>query len=110
MSGFDVATDAAAFDQAIAGGDAVIAKFQTRACVVCRRLEPGLTQLLARTDETLRVLEVDAQDNDDLAKRYNIWGVPTLILFKDGAEVARCNGFQSIGMLREWVAPHIEVH
>ena len=43
----------------------------------------------------------------ELAKRYGIRGVPTLVLFKDGRELTRCNGFQSAGMLRDWMAPHI---
>jgi thioredoxin-like negative regulator of GroEL len=33
--------------------------------------------------------------------------VPTLILFKDGNKITRCNGFQSTSMLRDWVAPHV---
>ena len=107
MSNFEIATDAAAFDEMVGGGGMVIAKFQTKACVICRRIEPGLTQLSDRNAGVLRVVDVDAEENADLAERYNISAVPTLILFKDRDEVTRCNGFQSASMLREWVAPHL---
>ncbi len=85
----------------------VIAKFQTKACVVCRRIEPGLSGIAERMADKLRVVDVDAEENAALAERYNIRGVPTLILFKHGNEVTRCNGFQSAGMLRDWLAPHL---
>jgi thioredoxin-like negative regulator of GroEL len=101
------ATDSAAFDQAIAGSGMVIAKFQTKSCVICRRLEPGLKAVSEQLEDQVSVLDVDAEENAALAQRYNILGVPTLILFKGGAELGRLNGFQSAGMLREWLAPHL---
>lgn len=107
MSGFESAADTAAFDAAIGAGAPTIAKFQTRSCVICRRLEPGLRQVSERMSGALRVVDVDAEDNPELAERYGIRGVPTLILFKDGNELSRCTGFQSAGMLREWLAPHL---
>ena len=55
----------------------------------------------------LHVMDVDAEENVELAERYEIRGMPTLILFKDGRELTRCNGFQSASMLREWITPHV---
>jgi len=106
VSEFETVADTAAFDAAVAGSDLTIAKFQTKACVVCRRLEPGLRQLRDRAAGALRVIEVDAEEVPAVAARYNIQGVPTLILFQGGDEIARCNGFQSTSMLRAWIAPH----
>jgi len=97
----------AVLDAAIAGGDMVLVKFQTKSCVVCRRLEPGLKAVTEPLSGKLRVLAVDAEENAALAERYAIQSVPTLILIKDGIEAARCNGFQSTSMLRDWVAPHV---
>ena len=109
MREFEIVTDTATFDAAVVGGDLTIAKFQTKACVICRRLEPGLKQLMERMTETLRIVEVDAEENSDLAERFGIKGVPTLILLKDGRELTRCNGFQSASMLREWLAEHVDL-
>jgi thioredoxin 2 len=64
-------------------------------------------QLQERSSAPLQIVDVDSEDVAEVAARYNVRTAPTLILFKDGEEVARCNGFQSIGMLREWAAPHL---
>ena len=106
MSGIETVADPAAFEDAIAGDDLVIAKFETRACTVCRQIEPALRQLRDRSEGALRIMAVDAEDYAALAERYEIRGVPTLMLFRRGRELARCNGFQSTRMLREWLAPH----
>jgi thioredoxin 1 len=106
MSEFETATDTAAFERAINSGDMVIAKFQTKTCFKCRQLEPGLKQVQARATAAVRILDIDAEENASLAERFEVRGVPTLILFKDGHELSRCNGFQSTSMLREWMEPH----
>jgi thioredoxin-like negative regulator of GroEL len=102
------ATETAAFDAAVSGDDMVIAKFQTKSCVICRRIEPGLKAVAERLADQVSVVDVDAEENAALAERYSVRGVPTLILFKGGNELGRCNGFQSVGMLREWLAPHLD--
>ena len=107
MSIFESTINTASFDNSIGGDGLVIAKFQTRTCVICRRLEPGLKQTADRWNETLRVIDVDLEESAVLGDRYNIRAVPTLILFSNGRELTRCSGFQSGSMLREWVAPHI---
>jgi thioredoxin-like negative regulator of GroEL len=107
VSIFEKTPDTASFDKSISGNGMVIAKFQTSTCVICRRLEPGLKQMTDRLNETLRVIDVDLEEIAELGERYDIRGVPTLILFSNGRELNRCNGFQSSSMLRDWVAPYI---
>ena len=107
MSGFETATDTAAFETAINSGDMVVAKFQTKTCFKCRQLESGLKPVQVRTTGDMRVVDVDAEENTSLAQRYDVRGVPTLILFQDGHELSRCNGFQSTSMLHECLEPHL---
>ena len=94
-------------DAAVADGPLVIAKFQTKGCVICRRIEPALKGLAERYADRLRVLEIDAEEEAALGERFGIRAVPTLILFKEGKEAGRCNGFQSASMLRDWIAPYV---
>ncbi len=108
MTGFPDATETAVFESAIGGGAPVIAKFQSEACVICRKVEPMLAAVEKRLDGQLTVIDVDAEKNPELAARYNIRGLPTLILFKDGGEIDRRAGFHTAAMLRRWVAPHID--
>ena len=108
MSEIIIVNDTDQFYDAISGDGMVIAKFETRSCVICRRIEPGLKAVAGREGIGLDVLQVDAQEVAQLAERYGVQSVPTLILFKNGNELSRCNGFQSVGMLNAWLAPHIE--
>ena len=107
VSSFENTADTTSFDKSISSDNLVIAKFQTKTCVICRRLEPGLNQLIDRMDGVLSIIDVDLEEISELGERYGIRGVPTLILFKNGRELTRCKGFQSAGMLREWMAPHL---
>ena len=109
MSGFADATDTATFENVIAGEAPVIAKFQTEACVICRKLEPMLAAVAKPLDGELALVDVDAERNPGLAERFHVRGVPTLILFKDGGEVDRKIGFQTASALRAWLAPHLSL-
>ena len=108
MSNEQDAPNAIDFDAAIHGETMTIAKFQTKSCVVCRRLDPGLKAMAGQHADKLALVDVDAEENAAVAERYNIQSVPTLILFKDGVELDRCSGFQSTSMLRAWIAPHLD--
>lgn len=107
MSTFLDVTETTAFDAAIATGTPVMVKFQSEACVICRKVEPMLVATAERFDGKLSVVDADAEKNPALAARFNIRGLPTLILFKGGSEIDRRNGFQTASMLRDWVVPHI---
>ncbi len=107
MSGFPEMADIAAFESAI-GGAPVIAKFQTESCVICRKVEPMLAAMAKRLEGKISVVNVDAEKIPELAARFSIRGLPTLILFKDGGEVGRRAGFVTAAALRSWVAPHID--
>jgi thioredoxin-like negative regulator of GroEL len=105
---FETASDAATFDDILSSGNLIIAKFRTKACVICRRLDPALKQLMERSSELHRLVNIDAEENAVIAKRYHVQAVPTLILFEGDRELARCNGFQTATMLREWINPHLK--
>jgi thioredoxin-like negative regulator of GroEL len=109
MSVFADATSTPAFEAAIADGRAVIVKFQTEACVICRKLEPMLAAVAKPLDGALAIVDVDAERNPELANRFHVRGVPTLILFKAGGEVDRKIGFQTASALRAWLAPHLSL-
>ena len=107
MSGFLDVTENAAFEAAIGGDRPVIVKFQSEACVICRKVEPMLAATAKRFDGALSVVDADAEKNFALATLYNVRGLPTLILFKKGEEIDRRTGFQTASMLRDWVSPHL---
>ena len=72
----------------------------TQACVICRRVEP---MVAAVADGSVRAHKVDAERLVDFAAKYNIHGVPTLLLFRDGRLIDRRSGFVTASALREWI-------
>ncbi len=56
----------------------------------------------------LKAFKIDAEGNAEIAGKYGIQGVPTMILFKDGEIAARKGGFMTAKMLREWIEPYLQ--
>jgi len=67
----------------------VLVDFFTEWCVPCKQLAPTLEELAEVYGESFRIVSVDAEASPELAKRYDITGYPTMVLVKDGTEIAR---------------------
>jgi thioredoxin len=65
----------------------VLVDFWAAWCPPCRRLAPTIDALAAEYDGRLSVAKVDVDASPELAQRYGIQSIPTLILFRDGRAV-----------------------
>lgn len=63
-----------------------------------------MTQRLANTDLSIPVIEIDIDENMELARDNNVRGVPTMIVFNDGVEVARKVGLLSSSELQQLIS------
>ena len=71
-------------------------------CGPCRMLSPELEKLAEkRTD--INVIKVDVDEFGELAALYNVRVVPTLVLLKDGANIAVSSGFKPLASLEKFV-------
>ena len=87
------AADGEELDALVERHDLVLAEFYTKGCAVCQSIEPILTNVARVTDAT--VVPINPGDDLDLVDRFDIRGVPTLLLFEEGEVVARmASGFQ----------------
>lgn len=81
----------------------VLVDFFATWCGPCRMLSPILEQVASETDA--EILKVDIDESMDLARRFGIMSVPTMILFKNGEEVNRMTGLrqkaQILSMINE---------
>ena len=107
MSTVEDASSDTEFDAALASNGALIADFYTPSCTLCRKIEPMLGALENSMEGQLRVVKVNAEANPELAARYAVRGVPTLVLLRDAEVVDRKSGFMTASMLKEWVRPHL---
>ena len=71
----------------------VLVDFWAPWCAPCRRIAPLIEQFAQENSEALKVVKCNTDENMNLASRYDIASIPTLILFKDGQEVERSIGF-----------------
>jgi len=72
------------FNDIINGEKPVLVDFYTDWCGPCKMMNPILKDLKKNMGDAINVIKVDAEKNADAAIKYNVRGVPTLILFKDG--------------------------
>ena len=72
----------------------------------CKMLSPIIEQLSEKYDEGVRVAKIDVDENEELAVKYEIQAVPTIIFFKEGTEIGRVTGIVSLSNLQELVEKH----
>ena len=86
---------------------AVLVDFWASWCAPCRSLAPVLEDLATRLDGALAVVKVDTDAEQELAARYGVRSLPTLMVFRNGEAVAQAVGAQPLAALERLVAPHL---
>lgn len=89
------------FDSLISDG-VVIVDFFANWCGPCRMLGPVLEELSNSRSE-VKIVKIDVDHEEDLARRYGIMSIPALYLFKDGQLVDNKVGFMPLEELTEWI-------
>ena len=76
------------FDKALSQGKLMMVDFWASWCGPCRMLGPGIEQLDNQYPDVV-VGKVNVDDEQELAMRYGVMSIPTVIFFKDGKEIDR---------------------
>ncbi len=85
-------TDASFQAEVLESDRPVLVDFWAPWCGPCRVVHPILEEMLAERAEELRIVSLNVDDNQETAARYEVLSIPTLILFRDGAEAKRVVG------------------
>ncbi len=84
----------------------VLVDFTAVWCGPCKMLDPVVKQLAEQWDGKVKVMKLDVDDDPQLAMEYQVMGVPTLMLFKNGQPVERVTGYQPKDRLEKKFSPH----
>lgn len=81
--------------------DRVLVDFYATWCGPCKML--GLVLEKFDDENIVPILKLDVDEAKDVAEKYKVFTIPTLIIFENGKEMKRKVGYQSLGELRKWV-------
>jgi thioredoxin-like negative regulator of GroEL len=82
--------------------------FSSRRSGPARRMESLLAHIARKERERLRVTIVDVDERVELAQRFTVESVPTLVLVKDKRVVARLEGRASAPRIERMLEPHLD--
>jgi thioredoxin 2 len=82
----------------------VLVDFWAPWCAPCRSMAPHFERAAEALKGRVRLVKVNTEEAPGLAQRYDIRAIPTLVLFRNGAEEKRMSGALDAGALERWAA------
>jgi thioredoxin 2 len=101
----DAAPDS--FDAELDASVPVLVDFWAPWCGPCRMVSPLVERAGREHAGQLKVVKLNVDEAPDISDRYEVRGIPLLVLFRDRSEVDRLVGAVPEARLREWLEPHL---
>jgi thioredoxin 1 len=100
-------TDAAFETDVVKSSQPVLLDFWAEWCSPCKMIAPILDAIADEYKDRLRVVKLNIDENPKTPPKYNIRGIPTLLLFRDGTVAAQQVGAVSKAQLESFLDAHL---
>jgi thioredoxin 1 len=108
MSQHEVTLTDSTFDEEIkSSAEPVLVDFWAEWCGPCKMVAPILDEIVADNEGKLRLGKINIDENSDLARRFDVMSIPTMILFKDSEPQLRIVGAKGKGQLLQELHPYL---
>jgi len=95
---------ATSFDRHVGSNDLpLVVDFWAPWCAPCRTMAPAYEQAAAQLAPGVRLAKLDTEAAPEIAARFGIRSIPTLIAFRGGREIARQSGAIGVPQLLQWI-------
>ncbi len=94
------------FDKIVSGDTPVLVDFFADWCGPCKTQSSILKDLSGELDGSAKIIKIDVDKNQNIASRFKVRNIPTLILFKNGQEVWKKAGVSSTDELKQVISQH----
>ncbi len=94
------------FEKIISENKPTVVDFFAIWCGPCKMQAPILEEVKNKVGDKANIIKVDIDKNEDLARKYNVQSVPTIIMFKNGEAIWRAVGVQPADILEAKIYDH----